>query len=361
VNRRVSDSKRNREVVASAAEGRSSTKPRQASPKDDDDGGSSKSTTADADERYQKIFKFAIKNKVINIVTSCVTERDTTLIEAFCKKSLSSGSGGIKFILKNTVDSSTTVCIIPANKKDEAIQRTLKAIRCSLLGIPMVEPPWIKACKKEGKVVIPTRFIRSLPTKVRKISMNTEAKDGVAKLAAVWNDNKFNSYNNNNNDSLSPDLLFHNTDVFLCGTYPNEKKNSLIKLLNEGSANILSTPKDVLLQLKSIMDYSSSSRTDESEYDCSKHNKRKFVLLCGDCGGKSLPKYVLTELKDALESDTETSNCIYVVDSNWVGVSSFRIVCTVLVSCRFVFSLSLIFFHFLSIRFFSYQLHVQKC
>ena len=317
---RVSDSKRNRKVAASASGGRSSAKRRQVSPKDDDDGGNSNSTTADADERYQKMFAFAIKKNVINIVTSSVLEKDATLIEAFCKKSLNSGSGGIKFVLKDTVDTTTTVCITPANKKDEASQRTLKAIRCSLLGIPMVNPEWIKACKKEGTVVIPTRFVRSLPAKIGKISM-TEAKDGVAKLAAVWNDNKFNLYNNNNNDSSSPNLLFHNTDVFLCGSYPPEKKNSLIKLLKDGSANIISTSKDVSLQLTSIVDSSSSSRTDESEYDCSTNDKRKFVLLCGDRGGKALPKYVLTEIKDALESDAEASKFIYVVDSNWVSLS----------------------------------------
>jgi hypothetical protein len=317
---RVSDSKKNRKVAASAPGGRSSAKRRQVSPKHDDDGGNSKSTTADADERYQKMFAFAIKKNVINIVTSSVLEKDATLIEAFCKKSLNSGSGGIKFVLKDAVDTTTTVCITPANKKDEASQRTLKAIRSSLLGIPMVDPQWIKACKKEGNVVIPTRFVRSLPAKIGKISM-IGAKDGVAKLAAIWNDNKFNLYNSNNNDSASPNLLFHSTDVFLYGSYPPEKKNSLIRLLKDGSANIISTSKDVSLQLKSIVDSSSSSRTDESKYDCSTNDKRKFVLLCGDRGGKALPKYVLTEIKDALESDAEASKFIYVVDSNWVSLS----------------------------------------
>jgi len=49
-------------------------------------------------------------------------------------------------------------------------------------------------------------------------------------------------------------------------------------------------------------------------------SRKRFVLLCGERGGKALPKKLKNELSDVLES-TETRNCIFVVDSNWVSLS----------------------------------------
>jgi hypothetical protein len=232
-------------------------------------------------------------------VTSSV--RDTTHIKAFCKKSLSSGSGGIKFVLKNTVDSTTTVCIIPADKNNEAeaSQRTIKAVRCSLLGIPMVEPTWIKACAKEENVVIPTHFIRSLPANV------TKSEDGIAKHAAVY-------WYNAKAENGAP-KLFHNTDVFLFGTYPDGRKEILIKLLKDGSANILPTSIDVYIQLEAIIE--SMINPELYSADC-----KRLVVLCGTGSETTVATKLQLDLEYALKH-TEANNYVYVVDHNWVSLS----------------------------------------
>ena len=258
-----------------------------------------KSVFSKANDAYEKVFADAMKSKTINIVTSSLLPKDVKLIESFSNKAIN----GIRFKVKDVIDKkSTTFCVTPVNKKDEASSRTLKAIQSALFGIPMVDPSWIRTWKKEGKVVLPTRFVRTLPAKVGKVLMTEDAKNGVAKLAAMWN------------SSDPAELLFHNVNVLFCGSHSTEKKNSLIKLLKEGSATILSKSKDVSVVLKSITGTTDSFRPEDSS------SPKRLILLCGETGRLGLPKKVQSELIDVFDSSV-TRNCIYVVDSNWVSLS----------------------------------------
>jgi hypothetical protein len=263
----------------------------------------------DANHWFTKIFTTAKKNKIINIVTSKVPTNEDNAIETFCKTFRSGGTSGIKFVYKDTVDRSTTVCITLANDndKDKASLSTIKVITSSILGIPMcnsmVGLSWIKACEKESNFVMPTSFIRSLPSNVG------TSEDSVSKLASVhW---KREQSKNSVSKLLSSDLLFHNTYVFLCGTYAEEKERNLVKLLKAGSAHILKTATDVLIQLGSIME----SLIDPKLYSA---QCKRLVVLCGT-GSDKVTAALQLKLEYAIQ--TEAKDNVYIVDSNWVSVS----------------------------------------
>jgi hypothetical protein len=247
-----------------------------------------------ADELYEKLFHIAIEKKVVNIVVSGFPKNEMVRITKLCKTKLSNVT---QLKINDAIDKNTTACVLPTVSKDseEASCRTFKAIRCALLGIPMVSLAWVERCKKEQKIVIPSNYIRTL--KIDTSTMKDRAKYGVARVAAAWCD-----------QPLNPPLPFQNAYVFLCGKYESGKKNGIIKLLKEGCASLVNSSREASAKLKSVMN---------SSDDLSLPPKR-FVLLFGD-HGKVIPKSLQKEITTALE-DSKSRN-IYVVDSNWVSLS----------------------------------------
>jgi len=255
-------------------------------------------TCRDADALYEKRFMDAMESGVISLVVSGVEPKNMDCVNTLCSMKI---SNGIKVKQKNIVDRKTTICVMPTapNDKQEASARTLKALECSLLGIPIVSLKWVKDCVNIGGIGIPKMFIRTLPSITGALSMKEHARYGVARLAAMWNKKPKN-----------PELLFQNTCVFLCGVYSNEKKKSIIKLLEQGCANLISTSRDASMELKAVVK--------SSQKKISPSAPKKFVLLFGD-QGKAIPKSLHKVVKEAL--GVIKSRTIYVVDSNWVSLS----------------------------------------
>jgi hypothetical protein len=249
-----------------------------------------------ADELYEKRFNLAIEKKMVNIVVSGFPQNEMVHITKLCKTKLLNVT---QLKINETIDKNTTACVLPiaSNDREEASCRTLKAIRCALLGIPMVPLAWVECCKKEQKVTIPSSYIRTLSSKIGTLTMKDHARYGVARLAAA-----------RCQEPQNPLLPFQNAFVFLCGKYSSDKKNIIIKLLEEGCACLVTSWREASAKLKSVMDSS-----DELSLP-----PKRFVLLFGDRGNlipKSLQKEIMTALEDS------KSRKIYVVDSNWVSLS----------------------------------------
>jgi len=247
-----------------------------------------------ADELYEKLFNIAIEKKVVNIVVSGFPKNEMFRITKLCKTKLSNVT---QLKINDAIDKNTTACVLPtlSNDSEEASCRTFKAIRCALLGIPMVSLAWVERCKKEKKITIPSNYIRTL--KIDTLTMKDRAKYGVARVAAARCE-----------QPLNPPLPFKNAFIFLCGKYESGKKNGIIKLLKEGCASLVTSSREASAKLKSVMDSS-----DELSLP-----PKRFVLLFGE-RGKVIPKTLQKEITAALEDSK--SRKIYVVDSNWVSLS----------------------------------------
>ena len=247
--------------------------------------------TRAADELYRKRFNAAIDNNTINIVVSGFEEKELIHISKLCKTKFSNVK---RLQTSDNVDEKTTTCILPtvSNNIDEASCRTLKAIQCALLGIPIVSLLWLEQCKEDKKVNIPKRYVRTLSSNVGRLKMCDEARYGVARLAAA-----------RRGEPQNPCLLFENASVFLCGKYTSEKKKNITKLLKDGSAKVMTSSREALVKLESVTEDSSDNT---------------MVFLFGD-GEIPMPTSLHKKVLAALQ--TVQSRTIYVVDSNWVSLS----------------------------------------
>lgn len=150
------------------------------------------------------------------------------------------------------VPEKTSICILPVDpqKPDRALVRTSKAMRASINGIPLVSSVWISDCIAAEKVVPPTTWVWSLPSKNATIS--DEA--GVSILAAALH------------ATHGEFRLLRNYKIFLCGSFPIQKRLDVTALLREAGATLV----------KRL-----PARCDESEV---------IVVLCEGNSTKSLPK-----------------------------------------------------------------------
>lgn len=129
----------------------------------------------------------------------------------------------------------TTLCILPAtNSIGES--RTVKAMRCTLAGIPIVSPEWIVAC--QGKVVVPasTMFIRSLPIKSTFPQAQSMTQFGVAAIAASRVRNK----------------VLSQCTVHLCGEFSRPPKSDVEMLLREAGATTSQQVSSINAKLKQV-------------------------------------------------------------------------------------------------------------
>mmetsp|Transcript_55017 Transcript_55017/g.133633 ORF Transcript_55017/g.133633 Transcript_55017/m.133633 type:complete len:1087 (+) Transcript_55017:1613-4873(+) len=245
-----------------------------------------------ADARYGQRIDSALQEKVINVAASNLSDANTESLRELCVQIQSTGDAVMK--ISGTIGKKTTLVVAPGDNGKaidgdvRARLRTLKAMKAAMSGIPIVTPDWVNECKKAGKVLVPTRFIRSLPCKVDKFEKNGDINYGAAKIAALWH--------------LQPKkpAIFKNTHIFLCGNYPQEKRSTIVQLLKDGGAKILHTPSSVPSMLKA-----------------SDANGR-VVILCGD-SGVSLTKSIEREIMAAEDSQPFDERATFsVVDSTWV-------------------------------------------
>jgi hypothetical protein len=204
----------------------------------------------------------------------------------------------VKLKLSETFGKKTTLCIMPADDPDAngnltPRNRTLKAMRSALAGVPIVSPAWIHACGAKNEAALPPTNViaRSLPTKTDAIDKSGEARFGLAKLAALLSHSK------------RATLPLHNTFVFLCGAFSQSKRHDLQVLSKEAGAKVLKSPSAVTAKLLS------SSNTTNT----------KVVFLCHDTAtGVVIPSVLEKEVTKFGEQDTRHQVDAMVVNPNWL-------------------------------------------
>ena len=253
-----------------------------------------------ADAMYKERIEKAIKNKSLVVVTSNLSEPEHTLFSSLLSNQvLKAGC---------SVDATTQICIVPAlgnetHEQSVASVRTLKVMLSALKGIPLVTPDWIKTCFLEKRMVVPNRFLRSIPTKDPVLQASGDVLCGVTKLAVN-----------------RQQLPFQNLFACLCGGYEGKTKASMQELLETGGAKILSTSHEVEAKIQEISTSSDS-------------NLERIVVVCGNSGRGSssrksgiklatlatsgLKKLLKQRQLEPLEQQRQPALAM-VVDSQWV-------------------------------------------
>jgi hypothetical protein len=235
---------------------------------------SSEESVTKADAHYKKVLDNAKAAKEIHIVTSSLHPDDMAMLRTLCSKPV----GNVKLCLSDAFGKKSTICILPVEQNDADVRpkvRTVKAMRSALAGIPIVSPDWISQVTSQEQVVIPSSFVRSLPTKAVPITAG-----GVARLAAAVDAN---------------DRLFgHDTYVFLCGNFPDGQRTDMHLLAKEAGAKVLKTPDQVLDKLK-------------------QQPSKRLVILCHN--SNIAPASLEKQLRRSLEANPKSA---LVVSSSWL-------------------------------------------
>jgi len=257
-----------------------------------------------AETIYQQKIEDAKHRQTVVVVASNISEADKALLNSLSGKTL---TGSISLKYTETVDDTTTMCLVPSKKGKQnsvASVRTLKVMLSALRGIPLVTPDWLKSCYLQTSIVPPPRFIRTLPSKDKIIEASGEAICGVSRLAVACNHYQANEKITTMDNGVQS-LPFDNVSVFLCGKYQGETKTNLIDLLKVGGAKILLQPKEL----------------DEAT------TLIPIVVVVGGAGGKSRGSIPTTpirkHIKKLLENapnppESVLSKNVIVVDSQWV-------------------------------------------
>ncbi len=186
----------------------------------------------------------------------------------------------------------TQICITSASSRSHqssgpidvvSSHRTLKVMRSTLNGIPILTPAWMEACMNEGHLVSPTgtMCIRSLPRKQGKRNAerglkNSNEQFGVAKYAAAFNEMEL----------LSTRHVLSGISVLLCARSAHSGMKKDIKvLLKQAGASILGSESMASRQLTAISEGAL---------------RLPIVFLCGDS-----PMDESFGISDALSKQTE--------------------------------------------------------
>lgn len=159
---------------------------------------------ANADAFYSKRLQKAVQKGQIHIVASSLSESETKKLRKLCKDSKTRGrskghcAGDMTTRSHFFVDvqvklsekfnpKTTTLCLLPCNRQSQGKTnavgrvRTLKAMRATLAGVPIVSSTWLSSLDDEFVLPSSSAFIRSLPLKSHGV---TGADFGVARTAA---------------------------------------------------------------------------------------------------------------------------------------------------------------------------------
>lgn len=150
----------------------------------------------------------------------------------------------------------TAVCVMPLDQagvsNNDAVSRnrTLKAMRAQLAGIPIVSPAWIAACVAQKKFVAPTSsmYIRTLPIKTEQLlgPASGEASDLPSiRLGVAYNAARIHQQEQGILPETSSNAVLDNVFVYLCGRFNTEdgspRKTDVTTLLRESGATILTS------------------------------------------------------------------------------------------------------------------------
>jgi len=225
-----------------------------------------------ADKHYHSRFQAAITNGVIYALSSSLRESDRENLSKLVKEVK---KHDVILRVSETFNAKrTTLVLMPSTAKDTqhhpiARSRTLKVMRASLVGLPIVTPKWITSCLEQKALAIPTEdmYVRSLPTKTAELEKETEY--GTALLAA-------RHYQRAKDTSFGGIAPLHGTFVCLCGEFITPPLADVQLLLREAGATMLGW--DAILKKKKNDDKAIllfNSNEDAAEFSLTSEEKRK--------------------------------------------------------------------------------------
>jgi hypothetical protein len=204
----------------------------------------------------------------------------------------------------------TTVVIVHADREHQGLAnvRTLKAMRASLAGIPIVTPEWITHCLTMSKVVPPpiattassSMLIHSLPTKTTALPKDDYLFGTIlstARLAQAAGSHALSS----SVDTVGH-LLTHAT-VQLCGNFVRPPKSDILLLLRESGATTMASTM-AAAGIKAIPRHCNVGKD--------------VVFLCDESNEDSLCGITAPQAKEIEEAIKAYPGRIKVVNSTWL-------------------------------------------
>ena len=169
--------------------------------------------------------------------------------------------------MKSFKANKTHLCITSASVKSKkqskpsnvvSNARTMKVMRSTLAGLPILCPQWVNACLSKGEIVAPTgdMSIRTLPRKQADNDDECHDRFGVAKYAAAFQ------------MGMQSNTLLSGVKVLMCGSFGGSMANDIKGLLQDAGATIISS---ITVASRNLSDMLSSADTDTT-----------FVFLCDD-------------------------------------------------------------------------------
>lgn len=270
-------------------------------------------------ERYQSILNFEEtsrqKKNSIYIVTSGLSEEEKEVLSKFCNEARRKGS---VTVMKDFNPKKTTICITSSDKGSISKMRTVKAMRASLAGCPIVSPKWLRYCLDGKCISLPqnSMFIHTLPAKIGVYNVKPQssrppqsAHMGVMRIAAQHQICK-----NEGKRRLPP--LLHDVTVMLCGNWKsNSGRTSDVQLLlREAGATMCTSVSQALQKLAEIK---KSCAIEAGFVD-------SLVFLCDDSVGNNfIQRNLASSIRDFLQQfegkdDVKRHLPVIVVNLMWL-------------------------------------------
>jgi hypothetical protein len=205
-------------------------------------------------------------------------------------------AGQIK-LLDKVQPNKTTLCVVPCTttENDErnvtAERRSLKAMSCSLYGIPMVSSAWIQECLQEKKIILPKSlmYIRSLPTK----SNIPSSSFGVAfRATSMYTSNLQEPHTHKSGGKLLQSV----GTAFLVGFSNKDETNFSSLLRQAGVSEVVVNKHAALSKLKAICKKEAATQKQNKTKQSALVNR--FVFLCSDTQNVSLSESFVSTVRE---------------------------------------------------------------
>lgn len=187
--------------------------------------------------------------------------------------------------------------------------RTMKAMRATLVGIPIVDVSWCKHIISTNKIIAPVcdQCITSLPTKLPHFMQNCTLDSGLNKKR----DFDTATYGVPSLVASRPSLLFDNTTIFLCGKdwkTSTTKSKDVQLLVRDGGGVVLTSATQTIKGVEEASETSSSHR---------------IVLLCDDSSqnaGNGISSPLAKVIRRFYDHKTDEKRVppVIIVNSAWI-------------------------------------------
>lgn len=276
-----------------------------------------------ANDRYQALIDASVKKGLLNVVVSSLPEEEQTILDVLVGDSKNQGGthlfhlncvlvkamivltfpfqSAVKLKIQDVFNPKTTnLIIMPSENKEEtglARVRTLKAMRASLAGTPLVTPEWISLCRSNGKVVAPdsTMFIHSLPTKTNDLG---DSLYGTALVAA-----RLQQVENGTLPKDSDILPLKHAIVNVCGPFVRPPKADVQLLVRESGATLQPSIAATIKLLKSA----------SFEFD-----GQVVAFLCDDTSDNAQCGITVAQARDIELAIRAYPGRVVVVNAHWL-------------------------------------------